>query len=469
MGEKQKKASFTSSLGFILAAAGSAVGLGNIWRFPYLAANGGGGLFLIIYLVLVLTFGYTLLSTDLIIGRKTKMNAINAFAAINKKFKFVGVLSFIVPCIILSYYCVIGGWVLKYFTVYATGGQAAAAADGYFSGFITSNYAPVFFMLLYIALTAIVVYNGVEKGVERFSKYVMPGLIVMIIGIAVFSICLSHTTADGITRTGLEGLAVYLIPNFEGIGIRQFLQILLSALSQLFYSLSVSMGIMITYGAYVKDEENLSKSVVRIEIFDTAVAVLAGAMVIPAIYVFSGLEGMKSGPGLMFVALPQVFLAMGNVGKVIGLLFFIMVAFAALTSSVSIMETIVATCMEKFNASRKKVSLVVAGLCIAASVVVCMGYNVMYFEVMLPTGGNPGQLLDILDYVSNNLLMPFVSLCTCLIIGWYVKPKWAIEEMEKGGHVFKRKNLYTIVIRYIAPILLFVLFLQAIGALNWLA
>ncbi len=468
MEEKQKKASFTSSIGFVLAAAGSAVGLGNIWRFPYLAANGGGGLFLIIYLALVITFGYTLLSTDLIIGRKTKMNAINAFASINKKWKFVGILSFIVPCIILSYYCVIGGWVLKYFAVYATGGQSVVASDGYFSDFITSNSAPIIFMLIYVALTAFIVYNGVEKGVERFSKYVMPGLIIMILGIVIFSLFLSHTTDGGITRTGVEGLLVYLIPNFDGIGVKELLQILLSALSQLFYSLSVSMGIMITYGAYVKDEENLSKNVLQIELFDTSVAVLAGAMVIPAVYVFFGMDGMTSGPSLMFVALPKVFLAMGEVGKVIGILFFVMVAFAALTSSVSIMETIVATCMEIFNASRKKVSIIITALCMVASVIVCLGYNVMYFEFTLPNGVT-GQLLDILDYVSNNLLMPFISLCTCIIIGWIVKPKWAIDEMEKCGNVFKRKGVYTVVVKYVAPFLLFVLFLQAVGALNWLS
>ncbi len=468
MKEIQKKASFTSSIGFVLAAAGSAVGLGNIWRFPYLAANGGGGLFLIVYLLLIITFGYTLLSTDLIIGRKTKMNAINAFASIDKKWKFVGVLSFIVPCIILSYYCVIGGWVLKYFAVYATGGQSVAASEGYFTSFITSNAAPIAFMLLYVALTAFVVYNGVEKGIERFSKYVMPGLILLIIGIAVFSICLNHTSEDGVTRTGAEGLLVYLIPNFDGIGIKEFLQILLSALSQLFYSLSVSMGIMITYGAYVKDEEDLGKNVLRIELFDTAVAVLAGAMVIPAVYVFFGMEGMTSGPSLMFIALPQVFLKMGEVGKIIGILFFLMVAFAALTSSVSIMETIVATCMEVFHASRKKVALSVAVICMIASVVVCLGYNIFYFEFTLPNGVT-GQLLDILDYVSNNLLMPFISLCTCFIIGWILKPKWAIDEMEKCGRTFKRKRVYTVVIKYVAPFLLFVLFLQAIGALNWLS
>ena len=468
MENKIKKASFTSSIGFVLAAAGSAVGLGNIWRFPYLAAQGGGGLFLIIYLILILTFGYTLLATDLIIGRKTKMNAINAYAAISKKWKFVGILTFIVPSMIMTYYSVIGGWVMKYILVYVTGQAGNAAADGYFTGFITSYAAPIAFMFLFLAVTAFIVYNGVEKGIEKFSKYVMPGLIIMVIGIAIFSVCLKHTDANGVTRTGLQGLGIYLIPRFEGITFSKFMGILLSALSQLFYSLSVSMGIMITYGSYVKDDVNLSKNITRIEIFDTGVAVLAGMMVIPAVFAFMGPEGLESsGAGLMFMVLPKVFNAMGTVGTVVGLLFFIMVAFAALTSSVSIMETIVSTCMEMFKASRKKVSLIIGVLSAIASVIVCLGYNAIYFELKLPTGAT-GQLLDVLDYISNSFLMPIISLCTCILIGWIAKPKWAIDEMEKGGYAFKKKGLYTVVIKYIAPILLVAMFLQSIGIFQML-
>ena len=468
MENKTKKASFTSSIGFVLAAAGSAVGLGNIWRFPYLAAQGGGGLFLIIYLLLILTFGYTLLATDLIIGRKTKLNAINAYASIRKKWKFVGILTFIVPSMIMTYYSVIGGWVMKYILVYITGQAGEAAADGYFTNFITSYAAPIVFMFLFLAITAFVVYKGVEKGIEKFSKYVMPGLIVMVLGIAIFSVCLKHTDAEGVTRTGLQGLGIYLIPRFDGITFSKLMGIILAALSQLFYSLSVSMGIMITYGAYVQDDVNLSKNITRIEFFDTAVAVLAGVMVIPAVFAFMGPEGLESsGAGLMFIVLPKVFNAMGVAGIVVGLLFFIMIAFAALTSSVSIMETIVSTCMEMFDASRKKVSLVIGILSAVASVIVCLGYNLIYFEIKLPTGAI-GQLLDVLDYISNSFLMPIISLCTCILIGWIVKPKWAIDEMEKSGHPFKKKGLYVVLIKYIAPVLLAAVFLQSIGVFKLL-
>ena len=463
--EQKKNGGFSSSLGFVLAAAGSAVGVGNIWRFPYLAAQDGGGLFLIVYLALVLTFGFTLLTTDIAIGRRTKQNALRAFGSITKRWDFLGKLTFLVPAMIMTYYTVIGGWVLQYMGVYIAGHGAQAAQDGYFTNFITAPVAPVVTTLLFLAVTAFVVYHGVEKGIERFSKLVMPGLLLMIISIAIFSLTLSHTDASGVTRTGMQGLAVYLIPNFEGITLGRFLQILLDAMSQLFFSLSVSMGIMITYGSYVKDETDLNKSVSQIELFDTGVALLAGMMIIPAVYVFSGTEGMASGPSLMFVSLPKVFEAMGSAGRIVGILFFIMVAFAALTSSVSIMETLVANCIELFGVTRRKVSLIIGVLSAAASVIVCLGYNIFYFELSLPNG-SVGQILDLMDYISNSFLMPFISLMTCIFVGWVVKPKWIEEEMEKNGETFSRKRLYAFMIRYAAPVIMAVLFLQSTGLLS---
>lgn len=456
--QQQKKGGFTSSLGFILSAAGSAVGLGNIWRFPYLAAKGGGGLFILVYIVLTLTFGFTLLTTDLAIGRKTGKSSLRAFGAVHPKWKFIGPLTFIVPCIILTYYCAIGGWVLKYITVYLTGASSAAAAPDYFTSFITSHISPIVMMLIYLALTAFIVYNGVEKGVEKFSKIVMPGLIIMIIGIAIFSMTLSH---DG--RTAMDGLKIYLVPDFSGLTLKKFMTILLDATGQLFYSLSIAMGIMVTYGSYVDKKDNLGQSITRIEIFDTGVAFLAGLMIIPAVYIFSGREGLSAnGPGLMFVALPQIFDKMGYIGIVVGVVFFVMVAFAALTSSVSIMETIVASIMEKTGKSRKQISLFVAIAATIGAIVICLGYNLFYFELTLPNG-TVGQLLDIADYVSNSLLMPLVALFTSILIGWVVKPKWVIDELESSGHTFKRKTLYTVIIKYIAPVVMAILFLQAIG------
>ncbi|MEQ2676609.1 sodium-dependent transporter [Enterocloster citroniae] len=460
--DTKKKSSFSGSIGFVLSAAGSAVGVGNIWRFPYLAAKDGGGLFLIIYFVLVLTFGFTLLTTDVAIGRKTKQNALKAFGTINKKWNFLGYLTFLVPALIMTYYSVIGGWVTKYIVAYLTASGSEAAQDGYFTSFITSKASPVVFMLIFLAATAFIVYRGVEKGIEQFSRIIMPGLIFMIMGIAFFSLTLKYTDGNGVTRTGLQGLGVYIIPNLEGITFKRFLEILLDAMSQLFFSLSVSMGIMITYGSYVKKEVNLNRSLSQIEFFDTGVAFLAGLMIIPAVFVFSGTEGMASGPSLMFVSLPKVFDAMGKAGSLIGLVFFIMVAFAALTSCISIMETLVANCMELFHRSRRQMSLTIGILFAGAAAVICMGYNVFYFEMPLPNG-QTAQLLDLMDYISNSFLMPFISLLTCIFVGWIIKPSWINEEMEVNGNVFKRKKMYAFMIRYVTPVMMTVLFLQSAG------
>ena len=463
--EQKKSGGFSGSIGFVLAAAGSAVGVGNIWRFPYLAAKDGGGLFLLIYLALVLTFGFTLLTTDIALGRRTQQGALRAFSSIRPAWAFLGKLTFLVPALIMTYYTVIGGWVSKYMVDFIVGSGTAAAQDGYFTAFITSPVSPIVFTLLFLCVTALVVFGGVEKGVERFARLVMPGLLVMIVGIAVFSLTLSHTDESGVTRTGLEGLAVYVIPSFEGLTFSRILQILLDAMSQLFFSLSVSMGIMITYGSYVKRDVNLNRAVSQIELFDTGVALLAGMMIIPAVYVFSGTEGMASGPSLMFISLPKVFAAMGGAGRIVGIVFFVMVAFAALTSCVSIMETLVANCMEIFSCSRRRVSLIIGVLSAVAAAVICLGYNALYFELKLPNGA-VGQLLDVMDYISNSFLMPAISLLTCVFVGWVVGPQLIIEEMERTGDRFTRKKLYRFMIRYAAPIIMAVLFLQFTGLLS---
>ena len=267
----KQKNGFSGQIGFVLAAAGSAVGVGNLWRFPYLAAKDGGGLFLIIYLVLVLTVGFTLLTTDIAIGRKTGKSAIYAYQSMRKKWKFLGVITFVVPVLIMTYYAVIGGWILKYMTIYIFGSGKDAVADNCFTNFISSP-SSVWFGIIFILLTAIIVYNGVEKGIERVSKFIMPVLLILVIGIAIFSLTLKTTLDDGTVRTGLQGLKVYLKPDMSGITVHKFLQISLDAMSQLFFSLSVSMGIMITYGSYVKKDVNLNKAVSHIEIMDTAVA-----------------------------------------------------------------------------------------------------------------------------------------------------------------------------------------------------
>lgn len=389
------------------------MGVGNLWRFPYLAAKDGGGVFLMIYLVLILTVGFTLLSTDIAIGRKTGKSAFYAYDSMNHKWKFLGVITFLVPVLIMTCYAVIGGWILKYILMFLSGNVEAAAQDNCFIAFITSP-GSVWYALVFMLVTAFIVYNGVEKGIERVSKTMMPLFLIIVVGIAVYSLTLRAPAEDGSIRTGLQGLKVYLTPDWSGMTVSRFLQITLDAMSQLFFSLSVSMGIMITYGSYVKPDVDLGKSVSMIELMDTGVALLAGMVIIPAVYVFFGVDGMSAGTGLMFISLPRVFFRMGTAGRIVGLLFFILAAFAALTSCISVLESITANCMEIFHTERKKTTGVLSSI----------------------------------------------------LIGWVMKPEWVVEEMERGGRKFGRKKLYVVMIRYLMPVIMLVLFLQSTGILN---
>ena len=459
--ESNKRSNFSGSIGFVLAAAGSAVGLGNIWRFPYLAAKDGGGLFLVTYVVLALTFGFTLLTTEIAIGRKTAQSPLTAYEKLHKGWGWIGVLACAIPVIILPYYSAIGGWILKYLAAFITD-AAATTADGYFTGFITSQWSPILWFMVFLLANTVIVYKGVNSGIERLSKILMPILLVLILGIAGFSLTLSHTDASGVTRTGLQGLAIYVIPNLEGVTFGKFISILMDAMGQLFYSISVAMGIMIAYGSYVKKETNLVKSVNQIEIFDTLVAFLAGMMIIPAVYTFMGTEGMAAGPSLMFVSLPKVFAAMGGIGTVVGIAFFVMVAFAALTSSMSLMEAVVSSVMDKLHLERKAAVLAVAALTGVLGIIVCLGYNVLYFELTLPNG-SVGQVLDVMDYVSNYVFMPVVAIATCILVGWVIKPNAIIEEVTLGGMKFGREKLYVVMVKFVTPVMLAMLLLQSLG------
>ena len=468
MEKKHSRGSFTGSLGFVLAAAGSSVGLGNIWRFPYLAAKDGGGVFLVTYLVLALTFGFTLLITEIAIGRKTGQSPLTAYGVIHKKMGWVGVLACLVPMLILPYYCAIGGWVMKYLAVYLSGQGSAAAMDGYFGGYITAQWSPIFWFLIFLGCTTVFVYRGVDKGIEKLSRVVMPLLLVLILGVSLFSLFLKHTDSTDVTRTGIQGFLVYVVPDFSGMTFKQFMVVLTDAMGQLFYSISVAMGIMIAYGSYVPKDTDLVKSVNRIELCDTFVAFLAGLMIIPAVFTFMGAEGMSaSGPALMFKALPKVFEAMGSVvGGVVGIVFFLAVAFAAVTSSVSVMEAVVSSVIDQFGWKREKATIVVMLVALVVGTVVCLGYNVLYFELPLPNG-TVAQVLDILDYISNYILMPVVSIATCVFVGWVVKPKTVIEEVTLNGNKFHREKVFLVMIKFITPLLLSLLLLQALGLIRF--
>ena len=462
---EKKQNSFSGTAGFILAAAGSAIGLGNIWRFPYFAAKNGGGIFLATYLVLLLTFGITLLITEISIGRKTKHSPLRAYGSIHPRWRWIGIFSTLVPFIILPYYCVIGGWVLKYFTVFLCGDLGHAVDAGYFGAYITGMVQPLVFMAVYIFLTAFVIYRGVNEGIEKMSCKLMPILLLLVITIAIF--CLFIRYDDGtVTRTGLDGLWIYLVPDMSGMTSGKFFSVVLDAMGQLFFSISVAMGIMIAYGSYFDDRGNIFRSAAQIEFFDTFVAFLAGVMIILPVYVFLGKEAVSaSGPSLLFVSMPKVFNAMGTIGHVVGAAFFLMVFFAALTSSISIMEAVISSLMEAFSWSREKATVIEGLVALAIGVLVCLGYNMLYFEMPLPNGAT-GQILDLFDFFSNNIFMPVVAIATCLLIGWGVNPGVVIEEMTKNGEPFRFKGVYSVMIRYIVPFLLLVLFLQSVGILK---
>ena len=461
-----KRHSFSGSVGFVLAAAGSAVGLGNIWRFPYLAAKDGGGLFLIVYLILAVTFGYTLLISEVSIGRLTKQSPLTAYnkAKPGKIWKGLGILACIVPFIIMPYYCAIGGWVLKYTTAYVSGGitkvSGSKGFENFFGSFIGHPWWPIVFTVIFILATSFVVYKGVNAGIERLSKVLMPILLVLIIGIAIFAL-----TIHGDEGTGIDGIKTYLIPNFKGLTVTKFMGVVSDAMGQLFYSISVAMGIMIAYGSYLKDKENLVSAVNKIELFDTLVAFLAGAMIIPAVVAFMGPEKMQAtaGPGLMFNALPEVFSEMGTPGLIVGAIFFVTVLFAALTSSISILEAVVSSLMDKFKWSRKKAVVVETVIALFLGVVVCLGFvegsPFNFKNLTLPNGSEGAQILDIFDYVSNSILMPIVAIGTCIFVGWVIKTKVIENEATRNGEKFGRRHMYRVMVKFIAPILLAILLL----------
>ena len=462
---EKKQNSFSGTAGFILAAAGSAIGLGNIWRFPYFAAKNGGGIFLATYLVLLLTFGITLLITEISIGRKTKHSPLRAYGSIHPRWRWIGIFSTLVPFIILPYYCVIGGWVLKYFVVFLSGDLDLAVGSGFFGAHIQSVAEPLVFMAIYVFLTAFVIYRGINQGIEKLSRILMPILLLLVIGIACF--CLTIRFDDGsVVRTGLDGLKVYLIPEFGDITLARMMSVVLDAMGQLFFSISVAMGIMIAYGSYFDDKGDIFKSAAQIEFFDTFVAFLAGVMIILPVYVFLGKDGMSaSGPSLLFISMPTVFHSMGIAGHVVGTAFFLMVFFAALTSSISIMEAVISSLMEAFSWTREKATLIEGVVAIGIGAVVCLGYNALYFEAPMPHGAT-GQILDIFDFLSNNIFMPIVAIGTCLLIGWAATPEIVVDEMTKNGELFPYKWFYSIMIRFVVPVLLTVLFMQSLGLIS---
>ena len=432
----EKRNTFSGKIGFVLAAAGSAVGLGNLWRFPYLAAKYGGGIFLLVYLILAITFGFILMITEIAIGRKTQLSPLAAFGALSPKWSWLGKLATFVPVLIFPYYCLIGGWVTKYTSAMIIDEQATAA-DSYFGAYVSATTEPVVWFFVFLLVTTLVVLFGVNKGIEKLSRILMPLLLIITVALSVYIV----------SRPGSKaGIRYYLMPDFGNLSFKT----VLAALGQLFYSMSLAMGIMITYGSYLSKEEKIEKSTRQIEVFDTAIAFLAGLMIIPAVFEFSGgdKEALSSGPSLMFVTLPKVFNAM-PAGRVIGALFFFLVLFAALTSSVSILEAIVSGLIDAFKMKRITATLLVSAYGIALGVICSLGFGIWSDFTILGM-----SILDFMDFVSNSIFLPLVGMLTCIVVGFVIKPDAIISEVELNGP-FRMKHFYIAMVKWIAPILIF--------------
>lgn len=438
------RASWSGKLAFVLAAAASAVGLGSMWRFPYLAAKYGGGTFLFVYLVFVFSIGIALLLLETALGRYTRQSAIGAFKSFGKKYAFIGIFTSAVPFIIVPYYCVIGGWVTKYLTGYVTDGSAALADGGtFFSSFIADGPQSVVFMLIFMGLTYLTVAIGVNKGIEKANLVMMPLLIVMAAAVAIYAL-----TMPG----ALEGLAFYLVPDLSALSP----ELIISALGQTFFTLSLAMGIMVTYGSYLDKSTKLTSSVAQIAGTTFGVSLLAGMMIIPATFAALGsgeAVAENSGPSLMFIILPQVFQNMGAAGPVLGFVFFILVLFAALTSSISLVETCTSIIQDATGCFRRRALLYVVAFTTVMGIIVNLGYSSLSFIQPL---GEGSSILDLLDFVSNSVMMPIAALMTCIFVGWIIKPKVVIDEVKVSAK-FGAEKAWTVFIKFIAPIVLVVI------------
>lgn len=453
--QHKKRSTFSGKLGFVLSAAGASVGLGNIWRFPYLAAKYGGGIFLLIYIVLALTFGYTMITAETAIGRMTQKSPVGAYKSFGKSkwLSFGGWINAIIPILIVPYYSVIGGWVIKYLAEYIMGNGEQLAADGYFGEFISSGGITELCFLVFTFLTVIIIFGGVRNGVERVSKFMMPILVVLSVLIAVYSI----------TRPGaLEGVKYFLIPNLSNFSWMT----VVAAMGQMFYSLSIAMGILITFGSYMKKDVSIEASTENVEIFDTGIAIMAGLMIIPAVFAFSGsdTDTLQAGPSLMFITIPKVFASM-NMGGFVGILFFFLVLCAALTSSIALTESAVSTFQDELGWGRKKSTVVVTVIMVLLGTLSSLGYG--------PLGGVQilgMQFLDLFDFLTNSVMMPIAAIATCLLVSRVMGVKKIEEEMTIENGKFKRKPIFNFMIRYLCPFFAAVILISSVAnAFGWIS
>ena len=454
--QKNKRSTFSGKIGFVLSAAGASVGLGNIWRFPYLAAKYGGGIFLLIYILLALTFGYTMIVAESALGRMTRKSPVGAFKAFGKKagwLSFGGWINAIIPVLIVPYYSVIGGWVIKYLIEYVKGNGTKLAADGYFSEFISNGASTEICFVIFCLFTLSIIYAGVRNGIERVSKFMMPILVVLSVIIAIYSV----------TRPGaIEGVKYFLVPNLKNFSWMT----VVAAMGQMFYSLSIAMGILITFGSYMKKDSSIEDSTRNVEVFDTAIAIMAGLMIIPAVFAFSGgdPDTLQAGPALMFITIPKVFANMGF-GTVVGILFFLLVLFAAVTSSIALTESAVSTFEDEIGWSRRKSTAVIGIIMIALGTLSCLGYGPLAFVKIIGM-----QFLDFFDFLTNSVMMPIAAMMTSIFVSKVVGIDRIEEEIRQGEAAFRRKKIFVVMIKYLCPIFAMIILASSVAnAFGWIS
>ncbi len=450
-----KRSTFSGKIGFVLSAAGASVGLGNIWRFPYLAAKYGGGIFLLVYIILALTFGYAMIMAETSLGRMTGKSPVGAYQSFgtSKWLSAGGWINAVIPILIVPYYSVIGGWVIKYLVEYILGHGSDLAADGYFSAFISSGLSTEVCFVIFALFTLSIIYAGVRNGIERVSKLMMPVLVVLSVVIAIYSI----------SRPGaMEGVKYFLVPNPANFSWMT----VVSAMGQVFYSLSIAMGILVTFGSYMKKDISIEGSTRNVEVFDTAIAIMAGLMIIPAVFAFSGGDSgtLNAGPSLMFITIPKVFDSMG-MGTFVGILFFLLVLFAAVTSSIALTESAVSTFEDEFGWGRKKATVIIGVVMLALGSLSSLGYGPLAGIEIIGM-----QFLDFFDFLTNSVMMPIAAIATCLLVSRVIGVEGIEQEVLEEGGTFRRKKVFNVMIRYICPIFAIIILISSVAnAFGWIA
>ena len=455
MNQHKKRSSFSGKIGFVLSAAGASVGLGNIWRFPYLAAKYGGGIFLIVYIFLAMTFGYTMIIAETALGRMTKKSPVGAYDSFGKSkwLSLGGWINAIIPILIVPYYSVIGGWVIKYLAEYLGGQTQLVAQDGYFGEFISNGLSPEICFIVFSVIVIAIIYAGVQNGIERVSKFMMPILVVLSVIIAVYSV----------TRPGaIEGVKYFLVPNVKNFSWMT----VVTAMGQMFYSLSIAMGILVTFGSYMRKETEIEAATEQVEIFDTAIAIMAGLMIIPAVFAFSGGDAatLQAGPSLMFITIPKVFASMGF-GTLTGVLFFVLVLFAALTSSIALTESAVSTFEDEFKWSRKKSTTIIGLIIVSLGSLSALGYGPLAEVTIIGM-----QFLDFFDFLTNTVMMPIAAIATCLLVSRVIGVEKIEAEVTADGAPFKRKKIFAFMIRFLCPVFAGIILVSSIAnAFGWIS